>query len=152
MRLNNLRNLDSESLFYNYFKRPICHDINLMLSINSFINIGISELTYDENLSNYYISIINKDLIGNLNLYIQIDNLEFNINSSEIKEKIFSVKQITYYSPNEKNKDIIYFFLSMIMILFMITIILFLVFYKIIILLTNIWKDFYFLLLVIYVK
>ena len=112
MRLNNLRNLDSESLFYNYFKRPICHDINLMLSINSFINIGISELTYDENLSNYYISIINKDLIGNLNLYIQIDNLEFNINSSEIKEKIFSVKQITYYSPNEKNKDIIYFFLS----------------------------------------
>ena len=72
---NNNRNLWAyEELFYYYFQRPTCHDIKLKISTNSYIHIGISKITYDENTLNYHLVIVKTPINGKLKYFFKDDN------------------------------------------------------------------------------
>ena len=114
---NDNRNLyEIEELFYYYFQRPTCHDIKLKISTNSYIHIGISKITDDENTLNYHLVIVKTPINGKLkyffyNNYNSMDELENYID--EDSEEYLLANRVTYYSPNTINQDIIYFYIQL---------------------------------------
>ena len=102
---NDNEDSNNKKMLFLYFKRPSCINYSKKLNINSSLNIGLNDLSNDENVKLYKIKTIPKQIKGTLEFYnTYCQDLSNNC------EKEFN-EGIKYISPNEVTTDLIYFFL-----------------------------------------